>query len=602
MSFLWPMAWALGLLALPVIAFYLIRTRLERKPVSAFLFWEHLTTQVYNASLWRRLRRWVSLALQLLFLLLLIFAISQPLASWQSAKPASIIVVLDASVSMTAADVPPNRWSEAVKIAQRRIAQMRFFDEALLIEAGETPRVLRGWSRNKRALGRALLTAKPSANTCDIRPALTLAHHLADQRKEHEIVLISDGVWDEPPAETAMAGVQTRLVGKTPVNIGISLFTARRSPATPGEYQVIARVVGTGAASAELELRRNGALIDVQPIQLEPGKPWQRTWDGSGSENIRFEAKVSITGATGSTADTDANANARSNTNANTPRDDLAADNRATARLGALRPVPIEVVAPPQPFLAAALDSLPLAALHRTWPVSDLQKKLESGTLSAADANKLYIFHHAVPPPGFHPRAMLVIEPEGDGFWGKSNGILESALVSESQKDEPIMRFVSFDNVRLQKATDFTPAPGATVFAESFGKPLIFGRWNPGRNGNGGAAAILTDPQWLVLSFGLEDSDLVFRTAFPILIGNLVQSLQPDETDGAGMLPGAVESRLASTLPAPPDAAAGQGATQAQAHASLSWWSGFPFWWWALLIGLGWLLLEWWLYSRRITE
>ena len=102
MNFLWPLAWGLGALALPIVALYLIRTRLQRKPVSTLLFWEHLTPQVYNHSLWRKLRRWVSLVLQLLFLLLLGLAIAQPLASWQTAKPAAVILILDTSVTMTA--------------------------------------------------------------------------------------------------------------------------------------------------------------------------------------------------------------------------------------------------------------------------------------------------------------------------------------------------------------------------------------------------------------------------------------------------------------------------------------------------------------------
>ena len=272
MSFLWPLAWALSALALPVIAFYLIRTRLQRKPVSTLLFWEHLAPQVYNHSLWRKLRRWISLALQLLFLFLLILAISQPLTSWQSTRPASLILLLDSSVTMTATDTSPSRWDEAVRNVERRIAHMRLFDEAILIVAGETPRVLSPWTRNKRALGRALEAAKPGRTVSDIRSALTLAHNLAGQRNQAEILLVSDGVWDPAPEPEALKNVQTQWVGgKEPSNAGMSLFTARRSLSAPGEYQIIARVDASAATQAELEVRRDGMLIDVQPLKLEPG-------------------------------------------------------------------------------------------------------------------------------------------------------------------------------------------------------------------------------------------------------------------------------------------------------------------------------------------
>ena len=560
MSFLWPLAWALGALALPVIGFYLIRTRLQRRPVSTLLFWQHLTPQVYNHSLWRKLRRWISLALQLLFLLLLVLAISQPLASWQSAKPASVILVLDASVSMGATDVPPSRWNEAVQTVERRISHLRLFDEAILIAAGETPHVLSPWTRNKRALARALHSAAPGKTLSDIRSALALAHNLASQRGRSEIILVSDGVWDPPPAPEALNGVQTLWIGSnTPVNAGLTLFGARRSLSAPGEYQLVARVAVSSPVQAELEVRRDGSLIDVQTLKLEPGKPWQKTWDGSANGEAHFEAQL-----------------------IGMKRDDLAADNVARASLPALHPVSVEVVAPPHTFLDAALDSLPLVVAHRTWPV---------GTLGAPDPAKLYIFYRCRPPEGFRAGAMLLINPSVDGFWGKFNGPLDSALVSEINRDEPIMRFVSLDNVRLAKVSDYTPAPGATLFAQYLDnsqtkggeKPLLFGQWK--------ASA----PRWLVQSFGLEDSDLVFRTAFPILLANLVQSLQPEESEQAQPLPGLVATQLK---------AVSRPAATAEAPQTLSnpWWATFPIWWWALVLGVVWLLVEWGLFHRRITE
>jgi hypothetical protein len=561
MTFLWPMAWALSALALPIIALYLIRTRLQRKPVSTLLFWQHLTPQVYNHSLWRTLRRWISLALQLLFLFLLVLAISQPLASWQSAKPASVILLLDTSVSMNATDVAPSRWSQAVQTVERRIAHLRLFDEAILIAAGETPRVLSPWTRNKRALARALQTAAPGKSGSDIRSALALAHNLASQRTHAEIVLISDGVWEPAPAPEALKEVNAQWVGgKNAVNAGLSLFTARRSPSAPGEYQLVVRVSASAATHAELEVRRDGTLIDVQPLKLEPGKPWQKTWDGTATEASRFEAR--LTGMS---------------------RDDLAADNVAEARLPALHPVAVEVVAPPHAFLDAALEALPLVETHRTWPPTTLA--------AVADPAKLYLFYHALPPEGFHPNAMIVINPSADGFWGKYNGPLDAALVSEMQRDEPILRFVSLDNVRLDKVADFSPAPGATIFAKFLDgnpndareKPLLFGQWKPGA------------PRWLVQSFGLEDSDLVFRTAFPVLLANLVQSLQPEDAESGQPLPGPVATQLKSFTADPPKP--GGGPTAANA-----WWTALPLWWWALVLCVLWLIVEWGLFNRRITE
>ncbi len=102
MNFLSPLAWGWLGLALPIIALYLIRTQLERRSVSTLLFWEQIPTQSYNSALWRRLRRWLSLLLQLLFLTLIVLALTDPLAPWQSSQPSRTVFVLDPTASMTA--------------------------------------------------------------------------------------------------------------------------------------------------------------------------------------------------------------------------------------------------------------------------------------------------------------------------------------------------------------------------------------------------------------------------------------------------------------------------------------------------------------------
>ena len=559
MTFLWPLAWGLSALAIPVIGFYLIRTRLQRKQVSTFLFWNPLTAQVYNHSLWRKLRHWISLMLQLLFLFLLILALSQPIASWQSTKSCSVILLVDSSVSMTTTDGSPDRWTDAVQSAQRRIAQLRFFDEAILIAAGETPRVISPWTRNKRSLGRALLAAAPGKNVSDVRSALALAHNLAGQREHAEIFFITDGVWEFEPTPEMLQDVKLKIEGnKNPVNSGITLFSARRSPSAPGEYQLLARVSASADTSVELEVRRDGGLIDVQQLKLAPGKPWQKSWTGTANGETHFEARL-----------------------VGMKRDDLSTDNVAQTSLSALHSVDVEVVAPPHTFLDAVLDSLPLVNAHRTWPVE---------TLTTSDPAKFYIFYQCLPPEGFRPGSMLLINPSTDGFWGKFKGTLDAALVTEIKHDEPIMRFIALDQVRLDKVSDFTPAPESTVFVKYLGeentveKPLLFGQWNS------------SAPRWLVQSFGLEDSDLVYRTAFPILLANLVQSLQPEKITPNQRLPGPVATSLKTV-----NSVSVENRDSSPTHLNGGW-TELPVWWWALLLSVIWLIAEWGLFSRRITE
>ena len=581
MTFLAPIAWSLLALAVPVVALYLIKTRLRRRPVTTLLFWEQLRPPVYSQSLWRKLRRLFSLLLQLAFLTLLVFALARPLARWESAGRRALVIVLDPSPSTLATDVSPDRWTQALDGARRQAGALRFSDECALILAESPPRVLSGWTGSRRALGASLEAARDAprhtAGSPDgIRDALVLARHLADSRPHGRIALYTDGAWTEPPDPAALTAPDidvTWLGSANPVNTAVTAFAARRSLAAPGDYLLAAEVAhfGETAVDGELEITRNGHVLDVQPLHLEAKQPWRKTWTGHADDAVKFEAHLrTFASATDHTAP---------------GPDQLAADNDAQTALAAVQPVRVELVAPANGFLDAALAALPAVEWHRRT----------ANEPPAAPPAALTIFYQTAPLADFSPdAAALLIDPPGGGFWGEPEtggaAELERPLVSDYERDSVPLRFVGLDSVSLEAASGFRPAAGAEVFAQSFGKPLIFGRWPEGP---------ASGRRWLALPFDLENTDFVLRTAFPVMLGNLVQSLRAsDAPDTAGgSLPGAIKSRLTRTVALPP------AATLAAANPAVgAWWAWAPLWWWAGLLAACWLLLEWWTFSRRITE
>jgi hypothetical protein len=108
-----PGALFLAALALPIVIFYILKIRLRRVPVSTLLFWQQIFEEKKRRSLWQRLRHLLSLLLQLAFLCLLVFALADPIFRWQQARARRIVVVVDNSSSMNAADVLPTRLAAA---------------------------------------------------------------------------------------------------------------------------------------------------------------------------------------------------------------------------------------------------------------------------------------------------------------------------------------------------------------------------------------------------------------------------------------------------------------------------------------------------------
>src|SRR5262249_60780470 len=103
-------------------------------------------------ALWRKLRRLVSLALQLFILLLVLAAILDPRLS-ASQHGRSIAIVVDTSASMQATDGGggKTRLAAAQEEARRIVRGLAGDDEAMIVAMDARPAPLGGFSRGDRA-------------------------------------------------------------------------------------------------------------------------------------------------------------------------------------------------------------------------------------------------------------------------------------------------------------------------------------------------------------------------------------------------------------------------------------------------------------------
>ena len=99
--------WALaGLLAVPIILLYLLKMRREPAVVSSTLLWQQALADLRANTPFQRLRHNLLLILQLLALALLVAALCRPILRAAGVAGDQVVVVLDASASMQAADGP----------------------------------------------------------------------------------------------------------------------------------------------------------------------------------------------------------------------------------------------------------------------------------------------------------------------------------------------------------------------------------------------------------------------------------------------------------------------------------------------------------------
>ena len=113
MPFVAPLALA-GLAFIPlVLAFYLLKLRRDERPVASTLLWHRLVADVEANAPWQKLRRSLLLLLQLMLVLVLAVLAARPFVERPAGLARDLVLVVDASASMGAADEAPDRLTVA---------------------------------------------------------------------------------------------------------------------------------------------------------------------------------------------------------------------------------------------------------------------------------------------------------------------------------------------------------------------------------------------------------------------------------------------------------------------------------------------------------
>ncbi len=196
MSLAVPTALFLGLIALPILLLYILKVRLRRIPVSTNLFWKQMFDEKPPRAWWRKLRHLVSLLAQLLILALLVFAVADPFFSWQSNNVRRIVIVMDTSASMQAADIKPSRFEAAKQAALKVLDGVRESDSVAIVSASNRPEVVLGMGGHVPTLKAAINDLQPSDSVASLDQAIGLAKQLIGDHPHGQVIVMTDGCAD----------------------------------------------------------------------------------------------------------------------------------------------------------------------------------------------------------------------------------------------------------------------------------------------------------------------------------------------------------------------------------------------------------------------
>jgi hypothetical protein len=501
MKLLDPLAGLAGLAVAAIVALYFLRARRPAHRVSSTLWWQPLTLDRQAAVPWQRLRPSWLLALQVLAACLVVAALLQPALASARALTGQTIVVIDTSETMQATDVAPSRFSAAVSDARALVDRLGPHALMTLVSMDASPSVLATSEGQRQPLLDALRQLRPTNGPADLQEALQVAVAAAGPRATGtRLILLSDGITEPLDEPVALPfPIEYRLIGASRENVGITALDV--VPSMPGQsapgQSAVAHVqdFGQERARTTVEMTADGRLSGAQAVQIPPG----------GGQDVTFPVP---TGASYVEV-------------ALLPHDDLAIDDTAIAIASPPRKIRVLLVSTGDVFLQEAL------ALRPDVEVSTEKPSAWAPGQASSPAVDMFVFDGFVPPSLPQHTPFLVVGPPPDRLLGAGAPVAPGPLLP-AETDDPLLYDVDLSDVRTALSADLAGSRFGKVVISGTSGPVLMVR-----------DAGTTSPAAALLGIYLHDSDLVLRSAFPVLVTHLSELLAPATVPAPGQSPGA---------------------------------------------------------------
>lgn len=552
MAFLNPAALFFAALVPVIVALYLLKVRRRQETVSTLLFWKKVSVENRRRALWQKLRRPLSLLLQLLLLALVLSALARPEWSiFRGPAAAATVVMLDARARMQALTAGgPSRFEAARTAAAGWVRRAASGRPLALVTLTETARVAAPLSTDSAGALAALESLAPGDAQGAVESAFELSRALLDSTgAERRLIWISD---EPPPTSKGPAlAVEWVRLGEDADNVGLTRFALRTRPDSPDSAEVFVALANQGRAAANgfIEVALDGRLLESVPVSLEAGMSRGQAVGLPSLAGQPLNAAGLLTARwrpSGGRADA------------------LAADDWACA------------IAPRPRQLRVLLVTAGNAFLERCL-AADENLRIEQLTPASYQARLASAFDVVILDQLAAGSDVLAELPAGRFLYlghsplGPNGAALERPVVSEADAADPLLRNADLREVNFLRAVRLPFA----------GSPERRGPWRLQAPLRAVEAPLVVageresgQPQrFLATAFGVADSDLPLRVAFPIFLGNALRWLAGETGEAAtalraGTVIALAEGESISAVPAQ-EAAAARSATRLRGPATL---------------------------------
>lgn len=475
------------------VLFYILKLRRRPVAVPFSRIWERILRDKEATTWWSRLKRILSLLLQLALLTLLILALGDPRIAGSLITGRNVVVLVDGSASMKATDVDPSRIEIAKSEVKKLVRGLGGSDRMLIAQMDAAITPLSTMTTESSDLEHAAEQIHATDTRADFRRALRFALDSLQGLSKPEIVVVSDGALGDPKEiseglDLGETPVRYVPVGKSGKNVAITEFSVRRYPLDKARYEVMLEVTNTNEEPADVELTLigDGQIVDVTRLALGPKERLPRFYKDLAGASRTLEASIkSMTGI----------------------KDDLPADDHAYALMPERRRSRVLVVTNGNTYLEATLlldEYIDITSV----PAS---KYPPPGKFDVT------IFDNVAPPLAPNSGGALYLNPPEEGAPVKRGKGVTMFGFDVWDKKHPILRWMVMGDIQVAQGYTMKPEKEDRVIgASSLGPILVTGR----RSGK----------KFVQLGFDPRDSDMVLRVAWPLFVLNTINDFIEEDT------------------------------------------------------------------------
>ena len=485
MQFLNPgMLTLLGIIPV-LILIHTLKPKPRQVDVTNLFLWQEVLDERSSLLTFKRLKKNLPLLFQILVVILATLALAKPTWMYISSQKGNMILVIDTSASMQTKSGSGTRFDVAREKAFELIEKRDPVQKILIVEAGGKPAIKTGFLDSSNRAIRLVKSLKPADVAGDLHRAIYLALSFIDPATEDALFLITDGAGEDISALVKNhPKIRPVIVRGGNHNIGITKFRFRQEIERSNHYEIM------------LEIKNFSAFPIRCPVRLSIDRAviFQKTMMFKAQEGkvLIFPYTGLISGIARAILEID---------------DDFTTDNRAYLSLNAAKDIWVLLVSRGNFFLEKLLKAYP------NVKVNSVKEIIPSSWNDQTLRNDIVIVDR-MDFPKTEKGNFLLIDAYSPSIPIVKTGHIRFPKNLVGDLKNPLMANVNLSGLIIEQA--------AKIRADNRLKPVI----RSIQSGlmytyqKGGLRAVH-------LSFDPTQSNLPLKIAFPVMISNIMNWLNP---------------------------------------------------------------------------